>query len=63
MSPPTVDALESVSPTSTDIIDLVPPSKDEAATDAESKAFGVSPVDLSLPPLYLYYTARHILNR
>lgn len=60
MPPSTVDVSEFVSTPTGDVVDLVPPPECEAAADAGPEAFGGGPVDLSLLPLYLDHTGRHI---
>ncbi|CAL5210269.1 unnamed protein product [Lathyrus oleraceus] len=60
VSPPTIDASKSVPPSTAIIVDLVPPPEGEDVADAELKAFGRCPVDLSFLPLYLDHIARHI---
>lgn len=52
MPPYTVDAVDSLPPPTADPLspstaDLVPPPKGEATADAEPKAFGGGPFDLS----------------
>ncbi|XP_050919958.1 protein MAIN-LIKE 1-like [Lathyrus oleraceus] len=58
--PPLTDDVIVLVPPVTDDVDPVRPLEGEAVADAEPWAFGGGPFDLSLLPLYLDHTARHI---
>lgn len=50
-------------PHTADVVESVPPPKDEAVADAKPEAFGEGPVDLSLLPLYPDHNVKHICDR
>lgn len=63
VQPLTDDVVVPAPPPIDDVADLVPPPKGEDDVDVEPEAFGGGPFDLSLLPMYLDHTARHIWDR
>lgn len=60
MSPPTIEAFESVQPSTADVVDPVPPREGGGVADVKAKAFRGGPIDLSLFPLHPDHISRHI---
>lgn len=60
MSPLTSDVIDSIPPPTDVAANLVPPPESESFADAESDAFGGSPVYFSLLPRYPDHIVRHI---